>query len=357
MRVFWNKRRRRKMIMPTNKYKVQLRLSICFCTLTVLIFSILLYIGKEFLFTGVSAKDIHIETTRGTVPYNVTDIKETVNSDTNSEYVVTFTSTVDKTQPITMTVSDLGTTLQLGTEVMVDWVNVLAVYDKYVRSKDLVALQGSATIAEETIQKAETETRIMLEKALAELVHPLFKWFAILLVVLTAVVCFILVKQSRKISERWASADIWTQLSNQVMEQRKLLYDKTYFGIDTANFVLEECPEPKLPFRFWASTAEFNQYVAARGIQLDKEKISAKDKKTMNEDSESISKANALRRSRGVLVDINVSAEQDDGNNKTGNKHIVETQGVRRKAITGNMTSHTASRLPEGNRGTIKRRA
>lgn len=294
-----------------NKQTVQVRLTVSLVLITTIIMTVLLFTVKAVMFTGVPASSITCEQEIGVVPYYVSDITERVVNLSESHYKIVLDCEIETAPSFEFETTTAPADLKLGQEYMVEWVHTYAVYDKFVRSKDNVALQyAGQTVSEESKEKAISEVRGLLQSQLRKVVSPAYKWFALLIRVVNVILCYILAKQAKVIADKWAKEDVWSVLQEQLNATLRESKSKTYYGMDTSVLKVDGLPNPTLPFRAFESDAEWEKWLASRKVVIDLNDMTQKDKPIMEADIKAVKATNKINRSGGVIADINVSGKK-----------------------------------------------
>lgn len=284
------------------KTKIQLRLTLIFCITAVVLLSAILYVFRASVFSGINENKITYVVDIGEIPYKVTSITERNHYGGAVDYAVSFESPVEDAPAFDTVMSAVPADMSLNAEYLAEWLHVAAVYDSYVREKDTLAMTYTGmSITDDIVENAKKQTKDMLMQDLNGVVSPVFSWFALLLTTVTAFICFLLSRLAINIADKLVVNDVWSKIERQYEKAFKDTRSKTFFGIDVEKeFQPETCPEPELPFRFWATDEEYNAYMSKRRSNID---MNA-SKNDIDTNDVEIKKAEFVK--RGGLSDINV---------------------------------------------------
>ena len=142
------------------------------------------------------------------------------------------------------------------------------------------------------IEKAKEQCKNVLIHDLRTLINPVFKWFSVLVIVITIICCFMLTKIAFTLAEQWVKNDEWLKLQEEFEQTMREVDSTEYYGIDTNSFDVSVTTVPILPFRTWATEEEYlafaeqhklvvdlNDMTGGKGIDVDA--IAAKNRRDM----------------------------------------------------------------------------
>ena len=344
---------------------IQLRLTAIMCTVVVLIFSTILYVFRETTFSGIMNPDKEISYTvdHGRIPYVVTDIKEHNKFDGSVEYTVHFESPVEDAPPFDTICNVIPSGMTLDSEYTAEWLNVAAVYstlmNDYIREKDVISMEYTGQeITEDVITETKEACKQSLIEDLSGMVNPVFNWFAIGVLGVTIVICFMLARIAENQAAKYVKNDVWCKLQNQLDTTYNAISSKTYFGIDVAHiFVDENLPEPTLPFRFWANSDEYDSYMSSRKMLVDLNDETKKNAKLdFNKSVEDVKRQEM--QSRGIIPDIDVSAPvnvQNDSGFTRKQSTLRQSTNLRQGANLRRPATTTKTTLPQRTNNNLRK--
>ena len=292
------------MYLKIMKFDMQARLSILFCALACILMSLILWVCKGQIFTGISDSDISYVADLGTIPYKVTDIMELKGSDGTSSYSIHFDSVVEDAPSFDTKTNVIPAGLSLNSEFNAEWCHVAAVYDNYVRDKDLIAMEYTGvTISDEKIAELKEQCGTVLKADLANRVNPFFKWFTAILLIVNVLCCLALMNIAGNISHRYHQNNVWYKLQSQITETMGHV-SESYCGLNLSELKMQDMPEVALPFRFWADDAEYEEYLKHRK-SVDKGADTSMD---FDASIDAVEMAKA--KSSGAYYDININDDK-----------------------------------------------
>lgn len=334
---------------------IQLRLTIILCTVAVLIFSAILLVLKNSTFRGIMnpEQEISYAVDCGKIPYVVTNIKERNKFGGDVEYTIHFESVVEDAPAFDTMCNVVPAGMSLDSEYMAEWLNVSAVYSSlnndYIREKDVIAMEYTGqTISEELIEETKAACKEVLIEDLKGVTNPVFNWFAIGVLGVAVVVCFLLAKVAENKAEKFVKEDAWCKLQQQLDSTYNAINSRTYFGIDVATvFIDENLPEPTLPFRCWANKAEYDSFMRSRTlVDLNK----AKDENAKRDFRKTAQQAkNEEMLNKGIIPDIEVVQTADDGFTRTSPNLRTVTNLRQGASLRNRGTTVTRTTLPRSN--------
>jgi len=268
--------------------------------------SLILGICKEQIFTGISEKNIDYVQELGEIPYTVTDIVQVENEDGSIEYSVHFESSVKDAPPFDVKDNSIPSNMSLRSEYTVQWLHVAAVYDNYVRDKDYIAAEFTGEIIDNAkIEKAKEQCKNVLIHDLRTLINPVFKWFSVLVIVITIICCFMLTKIAFTLAEQWVKNDEWLKLQEEFEQTMREVDSTEYYGIDTNSFDVSVTTVPVLPFRTWATEEEYLAFAEQHKLVVDLKDMTG----GKGIDVDAIAAKNRRDMEAGIFPDIEVNVD------------------------------------------------